>query len=51
MSYKDLTEFISFLDSKNQVQYIDAQVSRDLEISEVTDRAVKSGDLFCISVM
>ena len=43
MSYKDLTEFISFLDSKNQVQYIDAQVSRDLEISEVTDRAVKSG--------
>ena len=43
MSYKDLREFISFLDSKNQVQYIDAHVSRDLEISEVTDRAVKSG--------
>ncbi len=43
MSYKDLREFISFLDSKNQVQYIDAPVSRDLEISEITDRAVKSG--------
>ena len=43
MSYKDLREFISFLDSKNQVQYIDARVSRDLEISEITDRAVKSG--------
>ena len=43
MSYRNLKEFIKFLDSKNEVHYIDAPVSRDLEITEITDRAVKSG--------
>jgi len=43
MSYQNLREFITFLESKNEIHYIDAPVSRDLEITEITDRAVKSG--------
>lgn len=43
MGYQDLRDFLKFLDSKNEVKYIDAIVNRDLEITEITDRAVKSG--------
>ena len=43
MGYQNLREFIAFLESKNEIHYIDAPVSRDLEITEITDRAVKSG--------
>ena len=43
MGYRNLREFLEFLESKNEVHYIDAPVSRDLEITEITDRAVKSG--------
>ena len=43
MGYRNLREFIKFLESKNEVHYIDAPVSRDLEITEITDRSVKSG--------
>ncbi len=43
MGYRNLREFINFLESKNEVHYIDAPVDRDLEITEITDRAVKSG--------
>ena len=43
MGYRNLREFIKFLESKNEVHYIDAPVSRDLEITEITDKSVKSG--------
>ena len=43
MTYMDLREFISFLDSKNELKRITVPVERDLEISEITDRTIKSG--------
>ena len=43
MAYKDLREFISFLDSRNELKRITVPVERDLEISEITDRTIKSG--------
>ena len=43
MGYRNLREFLKFLESQNEVHYIDAPVSRDLEITEITDRSVKSG--------
>ena len=43
MGYRNLREFIDFLESQNELHYIDVSVNRDLEISEITDRAVKSG--------
>ena len=43
MAYKDLREFISFLDSRNELKRITVPVERDLEISEITDRIIKSG--------
>ena len=43
MSYSDLREFIEFLESKNEIRHIKTSVSRDLEISEITDRTIKSG--------
>ena len=43
MSFKDLREFISFLEEKGDLRRIEAPVSRDLEMSEIADRVVKSG--------
>lgn len=43
MPYSDLREFIEFLESKNDIRHIKTRVSRDLEISEITDRTIKSG--------
>ena len=43
MSYSDLREFIELLESKNEIRHIKTSVSRDLEISEITDRTIKSG--------
>ncbi len=43
MKYKDLREFISFLESKGELKRIKAPVSCDLEIAEVCDRVVKKG--------
>ena len=43
MGYRNLREFIDFSESQNELHYIDVSVNRDLEISEITDRAVKSG--------
>ena len=43
MKYKDLREFISFLESKGELRRIKTPVSCELEISEICDRVVKSG--------
>ena len=43
MKFKDLREFIEFLESKGDLRHISTQVSRELEITEIADRTVKSG--------
>ena len=43
MKFKDLREFIGFLEEKGELRRIKATVSRDLEIAAIADRAVKSG--------
>ena len=43
MKYKDLREFISFLEEKGELKRISTSVSCELEITEVCDRVVKSG--------
>ena len=43
MAFKDLREFISLLEEKGDLRRIEASVSRDLEMSEIADRVVKSG--------
>lgn len=45
MTYKDLREFIQTLKDNNELLEIDVQVSPDLEITEITDRASKSAKL------
>ena len=43
MKFKDLREFISFLESKGELRRIKASVSRELEITEITDRVIAAG--------
>lgn len=43
MAFKDLREFIETLDSMGELKHIHAPVSRDLEITEITDRVSKEG--------
>ena len=43
MKYKDLRDFISFLESRGELKRITAPVSCELEIAEVCDRVVKRG--------
>ena len=43
MNFKDIREFIDFLDERGDLQRITTQVNADLEITEITDRMVKSG--------
>ncbi len=43
MKFKDLREFIDFLEEKGELRRIDVPVSADLEIAEIADRTVKSG--------
>ena len=43
MSFKDLREFLEFLEEKGELLRITAPVSRDLEMTEIADRTVKSG--------
>ena len=43
MSFKDLREFISFLEEKGELRRVKTPVSRDLEITELADRTVKAG--------
>lgn len=41
MAYKDLSEFIDTLEEKGELQRVSEPVSRDLEITEITDRVSK----------
>ena len=43
MKFNDLRDFIAFLEDKKELRRIKTRVSRDLEITEIADRAVKSG--------
>ncbi len=43
MNFRDLREFIAFLEEKGQLRRISTPVSCDLEITEIADRMVKSG--------
>src|ERR1043166_2979960 len=43
MPYRDLQHFIETLEQQGQLKRIKAEVSQDLEISEITDRTTKSG--------
>ena len=43
MNFKDLRDFISFLEAKGELRRIATPVSADLEITEICDRTVKQG--------
>jgi 4-hydroxy-3-polyprenylbenzoate decarboxylase len=43
LAYEDLREWIKFLDKNGELKRITAEVSPDLEITEITDRASKIG--------
>ena len=43
MNFKDLRDFIAFLEERGEIRRIEAPVSWELEITEIADRAVKSG--------
>jgi 4-hydroxy-3-polyprenylbenzoate decarboxylase len=43
MKFKDLREFIAFLEGKKELRRIQAPVSCELEISEIADRVIKHG--------
>ena len=43
MKFKDIREFIAFLEERGELRRVSATVSRDLEITELADRTVKSG--------
>ena len=43
MKFKDLREFIAFLEQKGELRRINTPVSNELEITEIADRVIKSG--------
>ena len=43
MKFKDLREFIRFLEDKGELRRITTPVNHKLEITEITDRVIKSG--------
>jgi 4-hydroxy-3-polyprenylbenzoate decarboxylase len=43
MKFKDLREFIAFLEQKGELRRIKTPVNPELEITEITDRVIKSG--------
>ena len=43
MKFKDLREFIRFLEEKGELRRITTPVTQELEITEITDRVIKSG--------
>ena len=43
MKFKDLREFIRFLEDKGELRRITTPVNHELEITEITDRVIKSG--------
>lgn len=46
MAFKDLHDFVRFLDKKGQLKRITAPASPILEITEVTDRVCKAALAF-----
>ena len=42
MAFKDLREFTALLESQGELIRVKAPVSRDLEITEIADRVMKS---------
>ena len=49
MNFKDLRDYIDFLERKGDLHRIKSPVSWDLEITEIADRVVKAGDRPCYS--
>ena len=43
MKYRDLREFVALLEERGELRRVSAPVSADLEITEISDRMVKSG--------
>ena len=43
MHFKDIRQFIEFLDERGDLKRVTAVVDSDLEITEITDRTIKSG--------
>ena len=43
VAFKDLRDFVAFLEDKGDLRRITAPVDADLEITEITDRVIKSG--------
>ena len=43
MKFKDLREYIRFLESKGDLRRISTPVSHELEITEIADRVIRSG--------
>jgi len=43
MYFKDIRQFIEFLDERGDLKRVTAMVDSDLEITEITDRTIKSG--------
>jgi len=43
MKFKDIRDFIEFLERRGELRRITAPVSQDLEITEIADRVVKAG--------
>ena len=43
MAFKDLRAFLDFLEQRGDLRRVATQVSTDLEITEIADRAVKTG--------
>ena len=43
MHFKDIRQFIEFLDERGDLKRVTALVDSDLEITEITDRTIKSG--------
>ena len=43
MHFKDIRQFIEFLDERGDLKRVTAVVDSDLEITEITDRMIKSG--------
>ena len=43
MAFRDLREYMAFLEKRGELRRIRAEVSRELEITEIADRVVKRG--------
>ena len=43
MHFKDIRQFIEFLDERGDLKRVTTMVDSDLEITEITDRTIKSG--------